>query len=53
VGIRKAAKSAEAAFAADRLAKLKEFIKSMDKLVAALLTLENLKHTVLKPMKKT
>ena len=38
--------SEEAAFAADRLRQLEEFIRTMDKLVATLLTLEDLKKNL-------
>jgi DNA-binding transcriptional regulator GbsR (MarR family) len=42
----KAAKSAETAFAVDRLKRLEDFIKTMDKLVGVLMTLEDLKRNL-------
>ena len=44
VDLHKQSKSAETAFALDRLKKLEEFISTMDKLVGVLLTLEDLKR---------
>jgi DNA-binding transcriptional regulator GbsR (MarR family) len=48
----KGKKSAEAAFAAERLKKLEEFIKTMDRLVSTLLTLEDLKRNIFSPLMK-
>lgn len=42
----KAAKTAEAAFAIERLKKLEDFIQTMDKLVGVLMTLEDLKRNL-------
>jgi hypothetical protein len=45
--ILKKEKSADTAFALDRLKKLEDFIKTMDQLVGVLLTLEDLKRNFL------
>jgi DNA-binding transcriptional regulator GbsR (MarR family) len=44
--VQKAAKSAEAAFAVERLKRLEDFIQTMDKLVGVLMTLEDLKKNL-------
>jgi DNA-binding transcriptional regulator GbsR (MarR family) len=50
--ILKKSKSAESAFAVDRLKKLEDFITTMDQLVGILLTLEDLKRNFLGIVKK-
>ena len=50
--ILKKEKSADTAFALDRLKKLEDFIKTMDQLVGVLLTLEDLKRNFLGIVKK-
>jgi DNA-binding transcriptional regulator GbsR (MarR family) len=46
VEAQKAAKSAETAFAVERLKRLEDFIQTMDKLVGVLMTLEDLKRNL-------
>ncbi len=46
VAAQRAAKDEEAAFTAERLQKLEDFIRTMDKLVVTLLTLEDLKKNL-------
>lgn len=48
----KAVKTAEAAFAIERLKKLEDFIQTMDKLVGVLMTLEDLKRNLFGLKKK-
>ncbi len=50
--IQKKAKSAESAFAVDRLKKLEDFISTMDQLVGMLLTLEDVKRSFLGIVKR-
>ncbi len=50
--IHKKAKSAESAFAVDRLKKLEDFISTMDQVVGMVLTLEDLKRNFLGIVKK-
>jgi len=50
--MRKGSKDKGAAFAADRLKKLEDFITTMDRLVGTLLTLEDLKRNIFNPLKK-
>lgn len=52
VEAQKASKTAETAFAIDRLKKLEDFIQTMDKLVGVLMTLEDLKRNLFGVMKK-
>ncbi len=44
--LQKSANDSEAAFATDRLKKLEDFIKTMDKMVGVLMTLEDLKRNL-------
>jgi len=48
----KVSKSAESAFVVDRLKKLEDFIRTMDKLVGVLMTLEDLKRNLFSITKK-
>ncbi len=50
--MKKGKDAAGAAFAADRLKKLEDFIRTMDRLVGTLLTLEDLKRNIFNPLKK-
>lgn len=52
VETQKTAKTAEAAFAIERLKKLEDFIQTMDKLVGVLMTLEDLKRNIFGLTKK-
>lgn len=52
VAAQKSAKTAETAFAIERLKKLEDFIQTMDKLVSVFMTLEDLKRNFFGPAKE-